>query len=166
MTHQQLAAVRMWEKDLAKQTAAFADRAKAIVNIVPALQGYRPGQDRARIEEAIQEIASNMEGIRKFYEWAAPEGFAPAPIVGRTWAVFRFMQVHLIADVEFLASYGIEVHTPNQAMLENERVDLNYLLLAVLAGGLASNDAAMKKRFRTLCPEGTLIEVEKRPANT
>jgi hypothetical protein len=126
LTHQQLGAVRAWEEELRKETAAFVDRTKVIVNIIPALQGYRPGQDQTRIEEAIHDIASNMEGIRRFYEWAAPKGFPPASIVGRTWAVFRFMQVHLIADVEFLAKYGINVNIANEERLQNERTDLNY----------------------------------------
>jgi len=103
-----------------------------------------------------------MEGVRRFYEWVAPKGFAPAPIVGRSWAVFRYIQVHLTADVEFLALYGIDINRPNFETLENERTDLNYLVLAVLARGLASNDAALKRRFKALCPDGILIEVERK----
>jgi hypothetical protein len=162
MNQKQLGAVRQWEEDLAKQTAAFVERAKIITNIFPALEGYRPGQDRARIDGVISEVASDMEGTRRFYKWAVPKGFAPAPIVGRNWAVFRYIQVNLIADVEFLAKYGIDVNTPRQDRLENERVDLNYLLFALLAKGLATNDGPMKERFRLLCPEGLLIEPEKR----
>jgi hypothetical protein len=161
MTHQQLAGVRRWEEDLATDTANFAERAKLIVRIFPSLEGYRPGQDRTPIEEVLHDIASNMEGVRRFYGGVAPKGFAPAPIVGRTWAVFRYIQVHLTADVEFLALYGVDVNLPKFATLENERTDLNYLVLAVLAQGLASNDAAMKRRFKALCPDGILIEVEK-----
>jgi hypothetical protein len=48
----------------------------------------------------------------------------------------------------------------------DERVDLNYLLFAVLAEGLASNDAAMQRRFRALCPGGILIEVERSATST
>ncbi|HKV07202.1 MAG TPA: hypothetical protein VJ725_03625 [Thermoanaerobaculia bacterium] len=135
LTHQQLAGVRKWEEDLATETANFAERAKLIINIFPILEGYRPGQDRSKINEVLHDIASNMEGVRRFYRWVAPEGFAPASIVGRPWAVFRYIQVHLTADVEFLASYGIDVNQPKFEKLENERTDLNYLVLAVLAKG-------------------------------
>jgi hypothetical protein len=162
MLHQQLEGVRQWERDLAIDAAHFAERARVIDKIFPVLQGYRPGQDRARIDEVLRNIASNMEGVRGFYKGVAPSGFPPAPIVGRTWAVFRYFQVHLTADVEFFAKYGVDVNAPNMAKLENERADLNYLLFALLAKGLATNDEAMKRRFRLLCPDGVLIEPEKR----
>ena len=161
MTHQQLEAVRKWEEDLAVATAMFAERAKAIIKVFPVLEGFRPGQDRKKIEEVLSHTTSKMGEVRRFYKWVAPEGFAPAPIVGRTWTVFRYMQVHLFADVEFLAKYGVDVNRPNQEILENERADLNYLLLSILAGGLASDDKAMKRRFKSLCPRGLLIEVER-----
>lgn len=162
LTHEQLAGVRSWEEDLAKHVAAFVQRAKVIVNIFPILKGYRPGQDRARLDEVIHNVASDMEVVRSFYKWAAPQGFAPAPIVGRSWAVFRFMQVHLVADIEYIAKYGVDVNEPSMAKLENERTDLNYLLFALLGKGLATHDEIMKNRFKMLCPEGILIEPEKR----
>jgi hypothetical protein len=161
LTSQQLEGVKAWESDLTLDAERFAERAKLIVKIFPALEGYRPGQDRAPIEEALKRIASNMEEVRQFYEWVAPDNFPPAPIVGRSWAVFRHIQVHLTADVEFLAKYGVGVNTISMARIENERTDLNYLILAVLSGGLASDDNAIKGRFRALCPDGILIEGRK-----
>ena len=83
MTHQQLAGVQKWEEELATDTANFAERAKLIAKIFPVLEGYRPGQDRTRVDEVLRDIASNMEGVRRFYGGVAPKGFAPAPIVGR-----------------------------------------------------------------------------------
>ena len=65
MTHKQLATVRKWEEDLAAETARFVERAKVIVEIFPVLNGYRPGQDRTRIEEVLRDITSNMEGVRR-----------------------------------------------------------------------------------------------------
>jgi hypothetical protein len=161
LTELQSTGVRMWEENLREEALGFADRAKVITEIFPILKGYRPGQDRDPIDEVLHRIATDMEAVRQFYQWAAPEGFPPAPIVGRTWAVFRYMQVHLLADVELFAKYG-DVNEPSMAKLENERADLNYLLFALLAKGLATNDTAMKARFRLLCPEGLLIEPEER----
>lgn len=161
LSHQQLEGVREWETDLATATEHFAERAQAIVNIFPVLEGYRPGQDRTRIEEVLRDIACDMDGLRRFYAGVAPQGFVDASLVDTNWAVFRYMQVHLTADVEFLAKYGVNVNVPNMAKLENERADLNYLVCALLAKGLATNDEPMKKRFRRLCPEGLLVEPRK-----
>ena len=157
----QSTAVQTWEENLRVDARGFAERATVITNIFPTLKGYLPGQDRAPIDEVLHHIATDMEAVRQFYQWVIPEGFPPAPIVGRTWAVFRYMQVNLLADVELFAKYG-EINQPNVAKLENECADLNYLLFALLAKGLATNDTAMKARFRLLCPEGLLIEPEKR----
>jgi hypothetical protein len=116
---------------------------------------------RGPIDEVLHRVATNMEFVRRFYQWGAPEGFPPDPIVGRSWAVFRYMQVHLMADVELFAKYGV-LNQPSMARLENERADLNYLLFALLAKGLATNDNTMKARFKLLCPEGLLIGPEER----
>jgi hypothetical protein len=156
----QSTAVQTWEENLRVDARGFAERATVITNIFPTLKGYLPGQDRGRIDEVLQSIATDMEGVRRFYKGVAPEGFPPAPIVGRTWAVFRYMQVHLLADVELFAKYG-DVNEPSMSKLENERADLNYLLFALLAKGLATNDNAMKERFKLLCPKGLLIEPER-----
>ena len=77
--------------------------------------------------------------------------------MGRSWAVFRWVQVHLLAAVEFYAKYGDGINRTSEAKLENERVDLNYLVFAVLARGLATNDKAMARRFAALAPGGMLL---------
>jgi hypothetical protein len=160
MRPEHLEGVLHWESDLSLDAEHFAERAKLIVKIFPSLEGFRPGQDRTRLDVTLRTIASNMEGIRGFYEGVVPKDFPPASIVGRSWALFRYFQVHLTADVEFFAKYGVNVNTPSTAKLENERADLNYLILAVLAGGLASNDKALKERFQALRPDGILVEVD------
>ncbi len=135
MTRLQLSTVRKWEEDLTTKAESFAKRAKLIVKIFPVLRGHLPGQDRAPIEELRHDVACNIEGVRSFYKAVAPKDFPPASIVGRTWAVFRYIQVHLIADVELFSKYGMNVNVPSMAKLENERADLDYLVVALLARG-------------------------------
>jgi len=161
---QQLDAMGRWEHELAVDAEHFAERAQLIEMLFPALEGYLPGQGRQVVDAVLHDIASNLEAVRRFYKAIAPAGFAPPPIVGRNWAIFRYIQVHLTADVELFARYG-SVNTPTAATLENERADLNYLTFAVLAKGLATGDGALKTRFQALCPDGMLLEVEKRELN-
>jgi hypothetical protein len=157
MTSRQLQAVREWETQLVEDVERFVERGISADKLISALRGLRPGQNPEKVQELLTQIASDMESMRRFYKEISPLDFPPASIVGRTWAVFRFIQVQLIGAVEFFAKYGAAVNPTNQEKLENELTDLNYLVVVSLAGGLATRDKTLARRFKTLCPNGLLI---------
>ena len=66
------------------------------------------------------------------------------------------IQVYLIAGLDFFGSYGLKA-LPNQEKLLHERLDLDYTILALLVGGLASCDKRIKQRFKFLRPKGFLL---------
>lgn len=160
LTPRQRKALEEWQANIAQGVEWLQEGAVLATHIFPKLKGYRPGQAHTEVDRALRLIASNINAMRRAYRAWAPQGFPRVEIVGRSWAVFRFIQVHLTAHVEYLAQYGVDVHSANQESLENERTDLNYLVHAVLAGGLASKDGAMRWRFRALYPKGLLIPEE------
>jgi len=157
LNNQQRQAVGKWESNLVEDVNRFVERGVFADELLPALRGFRPGQNPEKIQELLTRIASDMESVRRFYKELSTVDFPPASIVGRTWAVFRFIQVQLIGVVEFFKKYGAAVHPTNRDKLENEFTDLNYLVVASLAGGLATRDKALASRFSLLCPKGLLI---------
>lgn len=158
LTEDQAGGVHEWEGNLAENVEGFLEEAATAATIFPPLAGLRPGASPERVDEVCQRIATDAEMIRALYSSFAPANFPPAPIVGRTWAVFRRVQAHLLACVDQFARFGVGVHSPRIDRLENERIDINYLVLALLARGLATRDRDMQRRFKLLCPEGLLID--------
>jgi hypothetical protein len=158
LTEEQAGGVREWEGNLAEDVEGFLQEVSTAERIFPPLDGLRPGASPERVEEICQRIASDAEMIRTLYASFAPKGFPLPPIVGRTWVVFRRVQAHLLACVEYFARFGVGVNPTHRGRLENERIDVNYLVLALLAQGLATRDRDMQRRFRRLCPDGILID--------
>jgi hypothetical protein len=122
----------------------------------PGLTEYRPGQNSEALDNAIETIAENEDAIREIYDAIRPESFPPARLVGPDWAVYRWVQVHFLAALDFIRKYGTE-QLPNAAKMINERHDLDYAVSAALASGLATRDDAMARRFRLLSPRGPLV---------
>jgi hypothetical protein len=158
--------IRQAEMELKQDVEGFMERSMKAGELFPLLKTLRPGQHADRIEELVSWITSDMEGVRRVYAALVPDDFPPAAIVGRTWAVLRWIQVHLLAAVEFHAKYGDGINRTNEEKLENERIDLNYLVFAVLARGLATRDKVMARRFAALAPGGILLPETRREALT
>lgn len=148
LNSRQARAVREWEGQLSESLQSFVERGEAADQIFPELKGFRPGQDKEPIRRLVERIGTDIEWIKQKYSEMVPAEFPPSQIVGRTWASFRWLQVHLIAAVEYFSVYGPGINKTNRETLENERTDLNYLVLATLAGGLATHDEALARRFR------------------
>ena len=86
---------------------------------------------------------------------ARSNGFGPA------WTIYRWVQVQLLYGLEFAERHGCldpEALTPGQRVrFQNEAIDMEYLILGVLQGTLASNDNRMRRMFHLLCPQGILV---------
>lgn len=86
---------------------------------------------------------------------ARTNGFGPA------WTIYRWVQVQLLYGLEFAEKHGRldpEALTPGQRLrFQNEAIDMEYLILGVLQGALASSDNRMRRMFHLLCPQGILV---------
>ena len=80
---------------------------------------------------------------------------------GPAWTIYRWVQVQLLYGLELAEKHGHldpEALTPNQReRLQHDVIDMEYLILGVLQGALASNDNRMRRMFTLLCPQGTLV---------
>jgi hypothetical protein len=121
----------------------------------PSLRDASP----AELPEVIKTISQNVRDerslVRANFANIMHKDFPSAELIDENWAYFRWMQVYILAVLEYFRSYGTK-SIPKQDKLENEVLDLDYTITAILLGGLASRDDAMKRRFRFLRPDGYL----------
>ena len=86
---------------------------------------------------------------------ARSNGFGPA------WTIYRWVQVQLLYGLEIAERHGRldpEALTPGQrGRFQNEAIDMEYLILGVLQGALASHDNRMRRMFHLLRPQGILV---------
>lgn len=153
------------ETDLDRQTLGTIGIWRSVDQFFPELKGLKPGGNDAAVQEARLAIASDTKAVRQIYEgirqeWKVPIGFPnelpPATVIGPNWAVYRWLQVNLLAAIDVVSKYAGEI-VPNAEKRTNERHDLDYTVTALLIGGLATKDRAMADRFRLLCPGGLLV---------
>jgi hypothetical protein len=141
-----------------ERTAELEKRRRKMIGIwrmlgsMPELKNARPEEMRERVDELSLRIRDDRDDMRGFYE-----NHFPAPeLLDEDWAFFRWIQVQLLAGLDFFASYGLEKN-PNQEKLSHEQLDLDYLISALLVGGLACREKRFIERFRFLRPDGVVL---------
>jgi len=109
------------------------------------------------VRELSLQIRDDRADIRGFYKnhrippWPEPE------LIDEQWAFFRWIQVQLLAGLDFFASYGVKTQ-PGREKLMHELLDLEYLIVALVVGGLASCEKRMIERFKLFRPDGVLLK--------
>jgi hypothetical protein len=145
------------------RTKEFEEKLDAIVELwrdfrrLPALKEAKDSEIPERVRELAIQVRDDIDDIRGFYRNHRLDTYPPAEIIDVEWAFFRWHQVQLLGGLDFYDSYGIA--TPfKRGKIFNELLDLDYLLPALLIGGLASNDKRMVRRFKFLRLDGVLLK--------
>jgi hypothetical protein len=103
-----------------------------------------------------EQIRDDREDMRGFYRKPRHAASPPAELIDKKWAHFRWIQVQLLAGLDFFASYGLGAPFHREDMI-HELLDLDYLITAILVGGLASRERRMIDRFKLLRPDGVVL---------
>lgn len=81
--------------------------------------------------------------------------------LGPQWTIYRWVQAQLLYGLELTERHGRLTPngiTPKQKeRLQHDVLDIEYLVLGVLEGGLATMDQRMRGMFELLRPDGVLL---------
>ena len=143
------------------------------------IQGISNGSTEQRKRAyglARQEVAQDRDFIVKFFAEVlcggayAPPGarflmqIAQTGTFGPEWALYRWTQVTLLYALELLERYGQlvpeKLTTTQREKLQHDVIDMQYVVLGVLQGALASKDKRMRAMFRLLRPDGAVLPLE------
>lgn len=138
-----------------------------MINIAPSMfpDAFSKGLDReAGRVEAEQALATNESAIVDFYAQLLPPDPAikpvPASLLTKDWVFFRSLQVKLWASLDLRMRLGDlpeNLTGERRHRLENFLFDMQYAVLGLLEGGLATEDAWLRKLFRLFRPDGLLL---------
>ena len=103
-------------------------------------------------------VASDRKILLKAYSrLRASEEQLPLPCkLNEKWAIFRRLQVELVAADEYMYSFRDGQFHLREAKKAHDQVDFRVLIAACLAGGVATRDSLVKRYFNILCPKGVL----------
>lgn len=151
--------IATWEEQVSGEVQGFRKRVAQTHTWFPEI-AQATNRTRPRVIRNYQEqLAQEPRRVRFIYTRIRPRS-APRPaIVNERWAWFRWLQVQLIAALDHIGRYGVgsNLDSANAVRLKNEVIDLQYRIMAVLAGAFATRDPKCQQVFRLLCPRGDLI---------
>ena len=82
----------------------------------------------------------------------------PAELLDERWAIYRKVQVDLLATFDYLRSYhGMKFHRSVKDRA-HDQIDFRVCIVGALVGGLAARDNMVSGYFRTICPTGRLVQ--------
>jgi len=132
----------------------------------PEIRGIKPGEKTDDIKRIKQTIGRDEEVVNSYYQKiyclsdnvGEVNSFPPVELLNKNWALFRHVQIYLIAAINFAGKYGDGNLTIQSKRLAHDCVDFEYLISGTLANGMATKDNLMKEIFWTCCPDGTLYD--------
>jgi hypothetical protein len=142
---------RKWEKKLPQMVEIWRDFKK-----IPTLRDAKPAEIKDRVEQLKILVRDDHDDMRGFYRNHKPHSYPDAELLDEEWALYRWTQANLLAGLDYFVSYGPK-NEANREKLMHELLDVEYLICAVLVGGLASRDDRIVERFRLLRPDGVLL---------
>lgn len=163
-TTRQKETLEEWEDVTLEYSQGFAEKSVVIGSWFPELKEYVPGDSSQIIENAMLKVARNRDLVMTIYGQLRDEIYRtqdvllPEPTkIDQNWILFRYLQVHLVASIEYVRKYGNRIPDAVSKRLINERLDIDYCIIGTLADGLATGDKTMAKFYKLLCHEKTLI---------
>ena len=168
---------------LALTEIEFDQEVDALVEKANTLHGHIQGTSNGSTEQrkrayglARQEVSQDRDFIVKFFAEVlcggayAPPGarllmqIAHTGAFGPEWALYRWTQVTLLYAIDLLEKHGQlapeKLTTKQRQKLQHDVIDMQYVVLGVLQGALASKDKRMRAMFKLLRPDGAVLPLD------
>ncbi|MFQ5853771.1 MAG: hypothetical protein ACE5JU_24695 [Candidatus Binatia bacterium] len=150
-------ALAEWRLKVQREVETFHQVATGVSAWCPALRDARGPVLNTACEELKQQACGDADVVRKVYGSLGVEAFPCASLLDPSWALFRWVQMHLLFGLDYVCRYGFADLAAVPGRVEHDVHDLQYALLGTLCGALATNDGGIERNFRMACPEGALL---------
>jgi hypothetical protein len=150
-------ALAQWQKEIGREVATFRDVATGISSWCPALLDASSSALRSGCEDLKRQACADPDVVRNVYRSLGLDGFPDASLLEPPWALFRWVQMHLLFGLDYIRRYGFADLAAVPKRVEHDVHDLQYALFGALCGSLATRDRDIELNFRMACPTGTLL---------
>lgn len=150
-------ALAKWRLEVQGEIDTFHQVATGIAEWCPALLNA-PGRVLSEACDGLKRQAcSDVDVVRRIYRSLELEGFPCATLLDSSWALFRWVQMHLLFGLDYIRRYGFANLSAVPRRLEHDVHDLQYTLFGTLCGALATKDTGIAQNFKLACPDGALL---------
>jgi len=147
-----------WSRFMAGEVESFKVRAAVVGAFAPELAEIKAGGSRDVVQSVLDRLAGDSSRVIEIYGELRTDDFPPRDIISSSWAVYRTLQVHLLAAVEYVRRYGSGVADVRANRVDNDVIDMEYCILGSLTGTLATRDAGLAQLFRLARPDGVVLQ--------
>lgn len=130
---------------------------------------YLENRSANEFQHIVKEIAMKNQGldkknichaevVRQVYSRLRVQAskLPPAELLDEHWAIYRKVQVDLLATFDYSYSYNGSNFCIRQEKMAHNQIDFRLCIVGALVGGLATRDKIMRRYFQTICPSGWL----------
>ena len=160
--------------DFDRDVDGLIERVNMLQEVVRGIaQGTTDQRRKAAFHAAKEMIAEDQNFVTGFFadfvcsgDHAPPGASLLADVArsgafGPEWTIYRWVQVQLLYGLELVERYGPltadELTAKQRERLQHDTTDIEYVVLGVLQGALATNDGRMRDMFTRLRPDGALL---------
>jgi hypothetical protein len=147
----------VWRSELQHEVETFHEVATGVAAWCPALPDARGSVRNTACEDLKRQACTDINVVRNVYRSLGLDGFPSAQCLEPSWALFRWVQMHLLFGLDYIRRYGFADHAAIPMRIEHDVHDLQYALFGALCGALATKDADIERNFRMACPTGMLL---------
>lgn len=142
-------------RDLRKKVSDLTDVWQTL-RAIPELKQASHKEAPEVVERLAFKIRDDLEELRTSYANIRHPNLPSSTIIDKHWAYFRWIQVQLLAGLDFIKKFGADAK-PNEENMLHELIDLDYLISALLVGGLACRETRIIERFQFLRSDGVIL---------
>ncbi len=151
-----------WQDIVKKRTQDFIDRCRYVYEYFPELNRIPWRDFPGAIDKARRKVAEDHDFVRNICtKHIGLEGYLGPTKLDANWAWFRYIQCQLLGSLRLFGKWqgkypedgGERFYTET----EHSMLDIDYVVMGVLAGGIATFDKQIREDFLMVCPHGELI---------
>jgi hypothetical protein len=121
------------------------------------LKDKKPGGNHKNYSTYFNSISKEEKLILSVYDDIYKINLDLPKIINSNWVLFKWLQIHLMSEIEFIRKYGSHNNNQLAKKMINDNIDLDYCIYALLTKLLATRDKTMKFYFKLCCPQGRII---------
>jgi len=150
-------ALAKWRLAVEHEARTFHEVATSVSTWCPGLRTVSGPALRTACEELKQQACTDANVVRRVYGSLGLDDFPSASSLDPSWALFRWVQAHLLFSLDHISRYGFADlgHTPER--VEHDFHDIQYVIFGSLCGAIATRDKAIASNFSLACPTGTCL---------
>lgn len=140
LTAQQREGEMTWRREVAREADLHAEIGTVTHKWFPNTVGASGRVRASGIAEARHAVAHDPKMVRVLYNNIRRRSFPRQSEIDPRWAFFRWMQVHLLAALKHIQIHGIAATPRDRQKLEHDVLDMQYQIMGILAGRIATRD--------------------------